>query len=71
MIDIDHPMYKPLWARLLIVGVCVAWAGFEFYSGEPFWGMIVGAMGIYAGYKLFYEFGRKPKTEPADQDEHQ
>lgn len=77
MIDIDHPIYKPLWARLLIVGVCFGWAGFEFYNGAAFWGMLVGAMGVYAAYKLFYEFGRpRPPAAPApvetdDQDDRQ
>ncbi len=70
MIDLDHPFYKPLWARLLIVGVCAAWAFFEFYSGEPFWGTIVGGAGAYAAYKLFYEFSRRPMG-PADQEERQ
>jgi hypothetical protein len=72
MIDLDHPYYKPLWARLLIVGSCAAWAGFEFYSGAPFWGVIVGGMGAYAAYKLFYEFYRRRPAPGNDaQDERQ
>ena len=43
MIDLDHPFYKPLWARLLIVG----------------------ALGIYSAYKLFYEFNRRPSADAA------
>ncbi|CCF20224.1 Putative transmembrane protein (fragment) [Pseudorhizobium banfieldiae] len=65
MIDLDHPFYKPLWARLLIVGVCVGWAGLEFWSGAPVWGMIVGGLGIYSAYKLFYEFNRRPSADAA------
>ena len=59
MIDLDHPFYRPLWARLLIVGVCVAWSGLEFWSGAPVWGTIVGVLGLYAVYKLLYEFHRR------------
>ncbi len=69
MIDLDHPFYKPLWARLLIVGACGIWAGFEFYSGAAFWGVIVSAVGIYAAYKLFYEFGRRPQVNIAEDDQ--
>jgi hypothetical protein len=74
MIDLDHPIYRPLWARLLIVGVCLGWAGFEFWGGAPFWGVIVGGLGIYAAYKLFYEFYRRQIVDPrveVSQDERQ
>jgi hypothetical protein len=70
MIDPNHPFYAPLWRRLLIVAVCFVWAGFELYTGEPFWGIIVGAVGAYATYKLFVEKrsvpAEKPSEEPRD-----
>ena len=53
-LDPDHPMLRPLWARLLIVAVCLGWAAFEFVDGSPFWGMIFGALGVYAGYVFFF-----------------
>lgn len=53
MIDPDHPFYEPLWRRVLIPAVCFVWASFELYAGEPFWAIIVGALGLYATYKLF------------------
>ncbi len=74
MIDLDHPIYRPLWARLLIVGACAAWTGFEFWMGAPMWGVIVGGVGAYAAYKLLYEFYRRPPPGPAPeaaQDERQ
>jgi hypothetical protein len=30
IIDTDHPFYRPLWRRLLLVGVCAAWTGVEY-----------------------------------------
>lgn len=63
MIDPNHPFYEPLWRRLLIPAVCFAWAGFELYAGGPFWAVIVGAMGIYATYKLFIEKRTPPPGE--------
>ena len=37
-LDTDHPMFRPLWVRLLVVAVCLGWAAFEFIDGSPFWG---------------------------------
>lgn len=62
MIDPNHPFYEPLWRRLLIPVICAIWASFELYTGEPFWAIIVGAMGLYATYKLFLE-KRKPTVQ--------
>ena len=67
MIDPNHPFYAPLWRRLLIVAVCFVWAGVEFYSGEPFWGIIVGGVGIYATYKLFLEKRSAPAEKPSEE----
>lgn len=70
MIDPNHPFYEPLWRRLLIPVICAIWAAFELYTGEPFWAIIVGAMGLYATYKLFLEKrkpgARKPTEEPKE-----
>lgn len=53
-LDTDHPMFRPLWVRVLIVAVCLGWAILEFVGGSPFWGMIVGALGVYAGWGFFF-----------------
>ncbi|MFB9947783.1 DUF3329 domain-containing protein [Rhizobium puerariae] len=55
MIDPNHPFYEPLWRRLLIPAICAVWVAFELLAGEPIWAAIVGAIGIYATYKLFVE----------------
>ncbi|MBB5534368.1 hypothetical protein JNB71_05790 [Rhizobium herbae] len=59
-IDPDHPFYRPLWVRLLIVGFCAAWTAFEFWHGENTWGMIFLAVTAYTGCVLIIFF--KPKT---------
>ena len=66
MIDPDHPFYKPLWRRILIPAVCWVWAIIEFIGDEPFWGVIVGALGAYATYKLFIEKRPPPAEKPVD-----
>lgn len=59
-IDTSHPLYRPLWVRLLIVGFCAAWAVIEFVNREFFWGTIVGGIAAYAAYELLVKF--KPAT---------
>ncbi|CVI61070.1 MULTISPECIES: hypothetical protein [Agrobacterium] len=65
-IDTSHPLYRPLWVRLLIVGFCAAWAVIEFVNREFFWGTIVAGIGVYAAYELLLKFkpaGDAPKSE--------
>lgn len=62
-IDTSHPLYRPLWVRLLIVGFCAAWAVIEFVNREFFWGTIVGGIGAYAAYELLLKF--KPASNAA------
>ncbi|MQB42294.1 hypothetical protein [Rhizobium sp. ICMP 5592] len=75
LIDPNHPVYKPLWVRVLIVGVCLGWATIEAFGPEPFWAVIVGALGAYSAWMLLLNFNpQPPKTEVEntvadDQDE--
>ncbi|MFK3692284.1 hypothetical protein ACI2J4_18665 [Agrobacterium tumefaciens] len=62
-IDTSHPLYRPLWVRLLIVGFCAAWAIIEFVNREFFWGTIVAGIGAYAAYELLVKF--KPANASA------
>ena len=57
--DLQKPFYRPLWIRLTIVILCLAWAVVEFVSGTPFWGVLFGAIGLYAGYQFFVVFDPK------------
>lgn len=52
-IDGAHPFFRPLWRRIAVVAVCLGWAGFEFVSGSPFWGILFGALGCWAAYEFF------------------
>ncbi|AYD01902.1 DUF3329 domain-containing protein [Neorhizobium sp. NCHU2750] len=63
MIDPNHPFYAATWRRVAIPLACFIWAGIEIFAGSGFWAAIVGALGLYATYKLWIE---KPK--PADKD---
>ncbi|HEX8049680.1 hypothetical protein [Rhizobium sp.] len=75
LIDPNHPVYKPLWVRVLIVGVCLGWATIEAFGPEPFWAVIVGALGAYSAWMLLLNFNPQPpkaeveNTVADDQDE--
>ncbi|MCU0908672.1 MAG: hypothetical protein MUF73_14825 [Rhodobacteraceae bacterium] len=52
LIDPRHPFYRPKWRRIVIVLLPLIWAGVEFVNGAVFWGMIFGAIGVYAAWVL-------------------
>ncbi len=77
LIDPDHPFYRPLWIRLLIIALCAFWTAVEFYNGENTWGMIFLAVTTYTACTLLIFFKPKPpvteeakvepvSTEPVD-----
>ncbi|MCJ8151881.1 MULTISPECIES: hypothetical protein [Shinella] len=57
IIDTDHPFYRPLWRRLLLVAVCAAWTAVEFYNNEQTWGTIflVVTAYVFANLILFFK----------------
>lgn len=65
LIDPQHPFYRPLWIRLLIVGFTTAWAIFEFMNGDAFWGTIVGGVAAYSTYMLLLTFKPAPPEDAA------
>ncbi|NTJ43071.1 hypothetical protein G6L28_10730 [Agrobacterium larrymoorei] len=65
MIDTSHPMYRPLWVRLLIVGFCSAWTVVELVNRQIFWATVVGGIAVYSAYVLLIAF--KPAPEKAEE----
>jgi hypothetical protein len=67
-LDTDHPWFRPLWVRILVVAACLLWAALEFGlyrrlglpGGSPFWGVLFLALGVYAGYRFFIDFNPPP-----------
>lgn len=62
MKDHQHPFFRPLWRRIAVVAICVAWSIFEFASGAPYWGMIVAGFAVYAIWQFFYLY-KEPVPE--------
>ena len=53
LFGLQHPFFRPIWRRYLVVAFCLGWAVFEFVTGAPFWGGIFGALGVTAIWQLF------------------
>ncbi|OJF94375.1 hypothetical protein [Pararhizobium antarcticum] len=69
LIDPDHPFYRPLWIRLLIIALCGFWTAVEFRNNENTWGMIFLAVTTYTACTLLIFFKPKPLvTEEAKAD---
>ena len=56
-LDTDHPMFRPLWVRVLIVAFAGGWAVLEFVRGAPGWGMIFAAFAGYGAWAFFVDRG--------------
>jgi hypothetical protein len=52
-LDRNHPMFRRKWVKLVSVGLPAIWALVEFGQGNPFWGLIFGALAAYAAYELY------------------
>lgn len=71
IIDTDHPFYRPLWRRVLLVAVCAIWTGVEFYNNEQTWGTIflVVTAYVFANLILFFKPSDPAPKPPEEADE--
>ena len=58
-LDTEHPMFRPLWVRVLIVVFAGGWAVVEFLRGAPVWGLIFAAFAAYGAWAFFFERSRR------------
>lgn len=63
-IDPDHPFYRPLWVRLVLVGLCAGWTAVEFYNESSGWGMLFLAVTAYAFAQLILFYKPKDQEKP-------
>ena len=57
----DIQFFRPLWRRVAVTAVCVAWAAFELVGRDPMWIAISVGFVAYAVWILFIRF---PKDAP-------
>ena len=53
LFELQIDFFRPVWRRVVLVAICLGWAVFEFMTAAPFWGIIFGALGVYALWQLF------------------
>jgi len=51
-----------MWRRVAITLFCIAWAIVEWFSGQPFWGIIASGVTAYCIWVLFYNY-RDPEAK--------
>lgn len=69
-LETDHPFFRPLWIRVLIVAFCVGWAIFEFVGGSAIWGLLFLAMGGIAFRGFFIDFDPDAAAKKKAAEEH-
>lgn len=67
LFNIRHPMFRPLWVRLLITGLALGWALVELATGNPVWAAVFGAAGAWCAWEFFVVYD-PANFEPPDQD---
>lgn len=53
MFDLQHPFFRPLWIRIVVVAICLGWAGLELATGNPGWALLFAAAGVWCIYQFF------------------
>lgn len=56
LLDVQHPFFRPLWRRILVVALCLGWALVELAQGAPGWAALFGALGLYCAHQFFVAF---------------
>ena len=52
----DHPFFLPLWRRIFVVVVCLAWSLVEFANGATGWAVGIGCLGLISAWGLLIKF---------------
>lgn len=55
-LGLDDPRYRPLWLRILVVGICIGWGLFELSTGAVGFAMLFLAAGGYVAWRFFVTF---------------
>ncbi len=64
--DIGHPFYRPLWRRVVLVGVTGLWASYEnFVVKDPMWMVLTAGVFVYAAWVFLIKW-TDPEDKPAE-----
>ena len=68
MFEMRVPFFFPLWRRIVVIAICVGWAGFELISGEPIWAILFVAAGATAAWQFFFSGWPDNRDSQGDTD---
>lgn len=63
----NHPWFRPLWRRIVLVGLCAALAVWDLYHANYGWALIFGGLSGFATYLFFIAW--KDESEPSDKSQ--
>ena len=61
--DVQSPIFRPLWLRVVIVAFVLGWALIELIGANVVWAVIFGAAGVYLAYEFFVVFDPDKEDE--------
>lgn len=64
--DMNHPFFRPLWRRVVLVAFCAIWSVVEWASGQVFWGAITGGIAAYAAWTFLWAYDPAAPTAGED-----
>ncbi len=54
--DVRTPFFRPLWRRIAVTAVCLAWALVELATGAVIWATLFGAASAWLAWQFFVAF---------------
>lgn len=58
--DSNHPFFRPLWRRIAIVAVVLAWSVVEWVNGQTMWGVMTLLIAVYGVWVFFVKYDPGP-----------
>ena len=55
-LELRHAFFVPIWRRVLLVVILGFWTFVEGSAGNTAWACLMGGIGIYSVYVLFFDF---------------
>ena len=55
-LELRHAFFVPIWRRVLLVVVLGFWTLAEGSAGNTVWACLMGGIGVYSVYVLFFDF---------------
>ena len=62
-LELRHAFFVPIWRRVLLVVVLGFWTFVEGSAGNIAWACLMGGIGVYSVYVLFFDFILKKETD--------